>query len=198
MVYILRPVLFIWVATLIYLVHMLWCIVCISVFFDKSLVGQVTFVAEACLARVFEDGYTYHIAYCMHREVLAYRWQHLFVSAKWYIYIYIYELYVLWRLSIVVIFAFIQTYVSHHCPYVYLFSVTVTMFLWDYSILSYSIYLDQVGSWVRFPHPETWITQRRDTIYWMRNNIYTATSAFYMSGNTYLISTYVVVYTWGL
>ena len=66
---------------------MLWCIVCISVFFDKSLVGQVTFVAEACLARVFEDGYTYHIACCMYREVFAYRWQHLFVSAKWYIYI---------------------------------------------------------------------------------------------------------------
>jgi hypothetical protein len=68
---------------------MLWCIVCVSVFFDKSLVGQVTFVAEACLARVFEDGYTYHIACCMYREVFAYRWQHLFVSAKWYIYIYI-------------------------------------------------------------------------------------------------------------
>ena len=65
---------------------MLWCIVCISVFFDKSLVGQVTFVAEACLARVFNDGYTYRIAYCMYREVFAYRWQHLFVSAEWYIY----------------------------------------------------------------------------------------------------------------
>ena len=33
-------------------------IVCISVFIGKSLVGQVTFVAEAYLARVFKNGYT--------------------------------------------------------------------------------------------------------------------------------------------
>ena len=33
-----------------------------------------------------------------------------------------------------------------------------------------------------------------NTYLWVLNGIYTATSAFYMSGNTYLISTYVVVY----
>jgi hypothetical protein len=33
-------------------------IVCISVFIDKSLVGQVTFVAEACFAQVSSDGNT--------------------------------------------------------------------------------------------------------------------------------------------
>ena len=37
-------------------------IVCISVFIDKSLVGQVTFVAEAYLAGVFNNVLYAHIA----------------------------------------------------------------------------------------------------------------------------------------